>query len=177
MGVDQFDRTLAHVFSEDRHVNLEMVVMGLALASTPDGSDPYRDTILSAEEQAYTSRTGLWAADACGGSGDLAAIAIDAGASRPDPDGPDEENLRAELIVVDNEGDEDVDLGGWIIRDESTRHRFRFADGITIAPGDSVVVTSDSPGWRPGGSPVWNNGGDMALVQDPYGNIVARWRY
>lgn len=154
-----------------------MVVSGFAVASTPDESDPYRQAILDAEETAFSSRTGLWAADACGGSGNLAPISIDAEASLPDPDGPDDQNLRAELIVIDNGGSSAVDLDGWTIRDESTRHRFRFADGISIAPGDSIVVTSDAPGWDPGGSPVWNNSGDMALVQDPHGNVVARWRY
>lgn len=176
-GVDQFDRTLAHVFADDRHVNLEMVVLGLALASTPESSDPHREALLEAEETAYSNRTGLWGVDACGGSGDLAAISIDPGSSRPDPDGPDDQNLQAEFIVIDNHGGETIGLDGWTIRDESTRHRFTFANGISIAPGDSIVVTSDSPGWDPGDSPVWNNDGDMALVQDPDGNVVARWRY
>lgn len=176
-GIDQFDRTLAHVFAADRHVNLDMVAMGLALASTPDETDPYRAAILDAEESAYSNRTGLWATDACGDPGEPPALSIDTRASQPDPDGPDEANLHAELIVIRNEGDEPVDLDGWMIRDESARHRFTFAANASIAPGESLAVTSDSPGWEPGDGPVWNNGGDMVLVQDPDGNVVARWRY
>jgi micrococcal nuclease len=177
IGTDQFDRTLGHVFVGDRHVNLEMVTMGLALASTPEESDSYRRAILDAEEAAYSNGVGLWAVDACGGSGEPAALSIDSGSSQPDPGGPDGANLGAELIVIRNDGDDAVDLGGWMIRDESTRHRFTFAEGTSIAPGESISVSSDSSGWDPGDGPVWNNEGDMALIQDPAGNIVARWRY
>lgn len=177
LGVDQFDRALAHVFVGDRHMNLEMVELGLALASTPDEGDPYGAVVLGAEESAFADRTGLWSPDACGGHGDVAALSIGVASSRPDPVGPDEENLDAELIAIRNDGDVVVDLEGWTLRDESSRHRFRFGAGATIAPGEVLSVSSDAPGWTPGGSPVWNNGGDMALLQDPDGVVVARWRY
>ena len=39
------------------------------------------------------------------------------------------------------------------------------------------MVTSADPGWDPGGGPVWNNSGDMALLLDRHGRVVARWRY
>lgn len=176
-GTDQFDRTLAHVFAGSRHVNLDMVTLGLSLASTPADDDPYGEAILDAERSAYADRVGLWGPEACGGGGDSPELSIAGESSQPDPDGPDDDNLHDEFIVIRNNGDTVVDLGGWAIRDESSRHRFRFADGTEIAPGHELSVSSDSPGWDPGGTPVWNNDGDMALLQKEDGAVVARWRY
>jgi hypothetical protein len=38
-------------------------------------------------------------------------------------------------------------------------------------------VTSDNPGWEPGGTPVWNNDGDMALLLTTGGAVASRQRY
>jgi hypothetical protein len=40
-----------------------------------------------------------------------------------------------------------------------------------------MTIRSTDPGWVPGGSPVWSNGGDMVLVLDETGRVVARHRY
>lgn len=177
VGEDQFGRTLAHVFRGDHHVNLEMVELGLALASTPDETDPYREPILRAENEAFATKTGLWSATACGSEPPIPNVAIDPEGSVVDPPGPDDQDLAAEVLVVVNDGADPIDLSGWIIRDESTRHRFTFPSGTTIGPGGSVSVTSADARWDPGDSPVWNNDGDMALLQMPDGTVVSRWRY
>lgn len=176
-GTDQFDRTLAHVFAGDRHINLEMVSSGLALASSPDEQDPYRDIMVSTEEEAFESRAGLWAADACGSADGLAEVSIDPDQSEPDPPGPDGARLHDEVMTVVNNGHESVDLTGWTLRDESSRHRFSFPGGTSMEPGEFLEVHSDAVGWDPGGTPVWNNEGDMALLLDPSGTVVSRWRY
>lgn len=175
-GEDQFDRTLAHVFVGERHINLEMVEIGLSLASTPEEEDPYGPAILDAEDTAYNDGIGLWASDACGND-QIPDVEFDTGASVIDPPGPDEDVLDTEEIVVRNAGNDPFDMEGWILRDESTRHRFTFDGQSTLQSGDSVVITSADPGWDPGGGSVWNNGGDMALLQLPDGTVVARWRY
>lgn len=177
MGIDQFDRTLAHVFTGDRHINLEMVELGLSLASTPDEDDPYRSAILEGEEHAFDDGLGLWAPDACGSSGPIPDVDIDAASSEYDPAGPDDDVLDQEALVLFNDGDTTVNLGGWILRDESTRHRYTFQANVSLAPGESYTVSSADSGWDPGGSSVWNNGGDMALLQLPDGTVVSRWRY
>jgi hypothetical protein len=133
--------------------------------------------MLSSEEDAFESRTGLWAADACGTADGLADVSIDPGQSVPDPPGPDGAGLHDEVMTVVNNGHESVDLTGWTLRDESSRHRFGFPGGTSIEPGDSHEVHSDAVGWDPGGTPVWNNDGDMALLLDPSGTVVSRWRY
>jgi competence protein ComEC len=73
-------------------------------------------------------------------------------------------------------------MGGWIIRDASSVHRFEFPVGTSLEPGGSVVVftgcTTRSAGlaWCADG-PVWNNGGDTVVVQTPEGTVVDRLRY
>lgn len=176
VGEDQFGRALAHVFDGRRHVNLEMVELGLAIASTPDEADPYAGAILEAEEEAFRSGFGLWAAHACGDD-PLPAAVIEPERSNVDPDGPDDSRLGDETVAIYNMGPETIDLSGWHIRDESTRHRFTFPPSTELGPGERLVVASSDPGWDPGQSAIWNNDGDMALLQTPEGNVVSRWRY
>ncbi|HEX6299535.1 MAG TPA: lamin tail domain-containing protein [Acidimicrobiia bacterium] len=176
VGIDQFDRTLAHVLFDDRHINHEMVAIGLALVSDPV-DDPYRAVLLDAEEAAFDTGMGLWAGDACGVGPPSPDIAIDPAASEPDPRGPDEDRLGDEVVTVANQGTETVDISGWTLRDTSSRHRYTFPEGTVVGPGEAFEVRSDHPGWSPGSSAVWNNDGDMALLLDPVGQVVSRWRY
>jgi len=176
VGSDQFGRTLAHVFHDEAHLNLDMVAAGLAIASNPE-DDPHGEAILFAEDRAYATGVGLWGSTACGSSRVPPTVEIDESGSTVDPGGPDDRDLSDELIVLVNRGSESVDLSDWVLRDESSRHRYTFDDGTALGPGASVVITSADPGWDPGDSPVWNNDGDMALLQDASGTVVARWRY
>jgi len=177
MGVDQFGRTLAHVFEGDRHINVELVEKGLVFASTPEEDDPYSGVLLEAEGRAYDESVGLWADDACGSEHQLPNTVIDPDLSDVDPEGPDESRLADESIAILNPGRGTIDLTGWILRDESTRNRFTFPPVTTLGPGERVIVASSDTGWSPGGGPVWNNSGDMALLQLPDGTVVSRWRY
>lgn len=176
-GLDQFGRTLAHVFVGDLNVNLEIVAKGFAMASTPDEGDLHGDEILAAEQNAYEERLGLWGPTACGTPGPLPDVMIDVDSSSPNPAGPDDENLASEMITLVNMGTTGVDLSGWILRDESSRNRYTFPSGVVIEPGERVSITSADPSWSRGDGAVWNNDGDMAIVQDPLGTTVDRWRY
>jgi len=173
-GRDQYGRRLATVVVDGMDVNLEMVRLGHAVALSDGG-----DTLISAEDSAATQRRGLWSATACGPAVDsgLAVVQIVA-----DPPGPDDADLAGEYVVLANDGPT-ADLTGWVLRDESSVHRFRFPDGFRLGAGESVVVRTgcgnDSPTelhWCAGG-PVWNNGGDMALLLDESGNVAVRVRY
>lgn len=177
IGFDQFGRSLAYVLDESMNINLEMVTLGLALATTPGEEDPLGPALIDAEQAAFDARVGLWALDACGRDRSLPRLTFDIAASQPDPLGPDEQALAEEIVVIVNTGSETVDLSGWIVRDESSRHRFVFAAGTSLSAGESLAITSADDGWTPGASPVWNNGGDLALLQDANGTVVARWRY
>lgn len=159
-GFDQYGRTLAYVNEGGRDVNLEMVEMGLAIATTPDSGDGF----IAEEEHAYESGLGLWGDDACG-QGPIPGVVIVALDSS------------GETIVLRNEQTTAVDLSSWTLRDESSRHRYTFPTGAILEPGEQMTIISDHHGWDPGGSPVWNNDGDMALLLDRDGRVVDRWRY
>lgn len=174
-GTDQFGRTLAHVWDGDRHINLELVRLGLAIAA-PDPDEPFGKELLDAEAGARGDGTGIWGAEACG-TGPIPHLVVEPSLSVFNPRGPDDEHLEDERVVVRNAGDVAVDLTGWSVRDESSRHRYSFPPGARLGPGETMIVTSDDPGWSPGGSPVWNNDGDIAIILDPSGRIADSWRY
>jgi endonuclease YncB( thermonuclease family) len=173
-GEDQFDRVLAWVAEGARDINLELVALGLALATTPES--PADTALVDAEEEAYRTGAGLWSPTACG-TAPLPQVEVNGPNSVFDPPGPDDEVLEEEVVVIVNNGSEPVELDGWVLRDESSRHRYRFADGTVLAPGSSIRVRSSEPGWSPGGSAVWSNDGDLVLVLDDTGRVVARHRY
>lgn len=178
-GDDQFDRTLASVWLEEKMINLDLVHLGFAIALTPGDGEPYGTALLDAEEEAFQAGRGLWSDGACGSDGPVPAIEFDLGASQFNPPGPDDEVLDDEYIVIVNRGNEDVDLGAWTLRDESSRNRLVFDESVTLGAGDMLTISSGcstDPGWC-GPGPVWNNSGDMALLLDPSGRVVARARY
>jgi endonuclease YncB( thermonuclease family) len=175
LGTDQFDRTLAHLWIDDTLIGLTMVTDGLVLGPTPNPGDPHGDRILTAEDEAYSDGRGLWAHDACGASGPVPDVTIDT--RDYDPTGPDGEHLDLETVTVINNSDQPLDLTGWVLRDESSRHRFHFEASTSIEVGGSVTVRSSDRNWDPGSGAVWNNDGDMALLLDDFGRVIDRTRY
>ena len=176
---DQFGRTLANVWLDEELVSLGMVVEGLAIAQSPDGANPLAESLIQAEEAAYEARIGLWSETACGGSAAVPAIRIDLDESVFDPSGPDDAVIEEEQITLVNDTITVIDLRGWTLRDESSRNRLVFPEGTTLEPGASLRISSGcstSPAWC-SGAPIWNNDGDMALLLDPLGTVVARARY
>lgn len=176
---DQFDRNLASVWNREELVNLALVERGLALALTPGEGDPLGRLLIAAENDAYEAGIGLWSLDACGAKGPLPGLSIDLGESQIDPPGPDEDDLEEEYVVIVNDDDISHDLSGWTLRDESSRNRLEFGEGTTIDAAESLVVSSGCEtklSWC-SGSPIWNNSGDMVLLLDETGRVVARARY
>ncbi|HEU4915345.1 MAG TPA: thermonuclease family protein [Acidimicrobiia bacterium] len=175
VGRDQFGRTLAYLWLGDRLVNLEQVAGGLAIATTPEVGDVRGETLLESEDQAYESGLGMWSDTVCGASGPPPSVDISGSVSSFDPPGPDDEVLGQEWVALSSE--EGVDLSGWTIRDESSVHRCLLPGEFSIVSGAERIVASTDPCWDPGDSSVWNNGGDMALLLDTAGRVVARLRY
>lgn len=172
-GTDQYGRVLARVEADGADLALRLIGDGHGVAMA-DASHP--DDLVGAEEAAFHDRQGLWDPAACG-SEPLPLVGFDPGASLTNPPGPDGDALGAEVVVIVNHGTHPIDLDGWVLRDASSRHRFRFEPGTTIQPGERIGIPSSSRGWTPGGSPVWSNEGDIALLVDDSGTVVARWRY
>lgn len=172
-GTDQYGRVLARVEADGADLALRLIRDGHGVAIA-DESHP--DDLVGAEEAAFRERQGLWDPAACG-SGALPPVGFDPDASLTNPPGPDGDALGAEVVFIVNRGIHPIDLDGWALRDASSRHRFRFEPGTTIQPGQRLGIPSSSRGWTPGGSPVWSNDGDIALLVDDSGAVVARWRY
>jgi micrococcal nuclease len=175
---DQFGRILAYAYAGGVAVNRALVEGGYALALDTD--HPRLAEFLAAEEQAYAAGAGLWAADACGAPSPAVLALVDIEA---DPPGPDEDDLNGEWVLLANEGAEAADLTGWVLRDESSQNRYSFPDGFLLPAGAEVAVHTGcgTDGradlhWCADG-PMWNNGGDAALLLDPAGNVAARLRY
>jgi micrococcal nuclease len=176
ISTDQFDRTLAYVWLDELLVNEDLVSGGFAIATTPtEEGDPHGERLIAAEEGAFRAGAGVWSATVCGSLTRLPEISIDADGSVFDPSGPDDEVLDGESVSLTST--ETVDAGGWTIRDESSQHRCRLAPGTVITKETGLIVTSAHECWDPGNSSVWNNGGDMILVLDESGTVMARHRY
>jgi micrococcal nuclease len=175
---DQFGRLLAYAYAGDDLANLALVEAGFVLALQDD--HPRLAEFLRADEHAFASGLGMWAADACGAPapGAITLLHIEA-----NPPGPDEDDLNGEWVLLENQGEQAADLTGWVLRDESSEHRYRFPEATLLEPGGQAAVYtgcgSDGASdlyWCKGG-PVWNNGGDTALLLDPQGNVSDRLRY
>ena len=109
-----------------------------------------------------------------GGDDPAAALAITE--VHADADGNDHENLNDEYLVLENTGDEALDLSGWEVRDEAD-HSYRFPAGFTLDPGQRVTLYTGSGEdtgtelyWESGRA-VWNNGGDTIYVYDDRGTL------
>jgi hypothetical protein len=179
IGSDQFGRTLANLWLEEELLNLTIVLEGMAIGQTADDANPYGQSVLDAEEIAFQDEVGLWAPGACGGAGEVMGLEIDADTSVFDPEGPDDDYLDLEKVTIRNKSEGDIDMGGFTLRDESSANRYVFPEGSTIAVDGVIEVTSGCEATFAiceGGS-IWNNGGDMVLVLDRHGNVVARLRY
>lgn len=174
---DQYGRLLRYVELDGADVGAELVRAGLALARRypPDNAraDEYEDAQAAAED----AGAGMWGADACGGGATDAELVISE--IRFDADGDDNQNLNDEWVRITNRGGSAVGLTGWVLKDTSASHRYRFPDEFVLEPGASVTVRTgcgtDSGTdlhWCNEGSAVWNNSGDTAFLLDPAGGIV-----
>ena len=175
---DQFGRLLAYAYAGDGLLNLALVETGFVLALQDD--HPRLAEFLRADEQAFASGLGMWAADACGppSGASITLLQIEA-----NPPGPDEDALNGEWVLLQNQGEQAADLTGWVLRDESSVNRYAFPAGTLLAPEQQLRVhagcgegSATDLYWCSDG-PVWNNGGDTALLLDPQGNVASLLAY
>lgn len=171
---DQFGRHLAVAVVDQMNVNESALSSGHALVVSAEGID--RDSFVAAEESARSARTGMWADDICGASGRRAILEIVE--LDYNPPGPDENET---VVIVNNESD-NIDLDGFVLRDESSVNRFVLPpvvlaelDRLTVRVTNCRVVQSAFD-WC-SEQPVFNNDGDTAMLLDPFGRVVALARY
>jgi len=164
-------------------INEWLVLEGAALARSSFGHE-WDDAFDAAEVLAKEQEVGMWSPDTCGS--DAVARISQVWFDAP---GRDDENPNGEWIRIVNSGEDELDLTGWVVRDESTRHRFIFPDGTSLGPGAALQVfsgcdaSSSDPApteaadelglfWCAPDGPVWSNSGDTALLLDAFGRTV-----
>jgi endonuclease YncB( thermonuclease family) len=172
---DQFDRLLRYLYVDGLNVNLALIANGDAIALQGDHSLD-ADFVDMAASAAAVDR-GLWAPDACGSEPPPDSVAIVDYSYNPS--GRDEDDLNGEWIAIANSGLEPIELSSWILRDESTQHRYQFPRDYVLGARAEVLVHSgcgrDSATdlyWC-ADDPVWSNGGDTAILQLPSGVVVS----
>ena len=175
---DDFGRQLGFLVADDVFVNLALIETGhvVARAQSNHGFDrEFEDAEMSASNRS----AGLWAPDACGTPTNAELRIVEVFEDAP---GDDRQNPNGEYVIIVNDGSATVDLNGWAIRDESTRHRFSFPD-MTAPAGIEIVIRTGCGDnsfdtdpvevfWCDPEPPVWNNGGDTAFLLDPNGAIA-----
>lgn len=175
---DQFGRLLRYVYAGNRNVNLALVESGAALAlQTGHSLEP---GFVAATDTAAADQRGMWSPDACGPQEPPPAATISDYVF--DPPGSDTDHPNDEWVEIIVESGT-TDMSEWILRDESTQHRFEFPRGFSLGMGQSVTVHSGCGSdttrdlfWC-AGDPVWSNGGDTIILQSPTGSVVARERF
>lgn len=176
---DQYGRLLRYLYVDGLNVNLALIANGDAVALQGDHS--LDDDFTAIADAAAGDALGMWSPRACGGNEPTPDLQIVDYVYNPG--GRDEDNMNDEWVAIANMSEENVTVRGWILRDESTRHRYRFPDGFTIDAGDEVVVhsgcaqdTATDLFWC-ADDPVWSNGGDTVILQSSDGTVVARDRF
>lgn len=167
---DRFGRRLADILVDNGWARTEMIDRGWGLATGDDPADRER------MKRAATEQRGLWG-DGCGSPVETG---LEIGPVQVDPPGWDRDNLNGEWVTVVNRAATSIDLDGWVIRDDTTGHRFEL--GGALEPDQTLTVRSgrgsDTTTERHLNEtfPVWSNDGETVLLVDPTG-VVAHWAF
>ena len=169
--VDSSGRLLRHVYVEPYgiSVNYEMIRTGMAFwypySSGTDMDESYQE----AQESAAYDHVGLWTESQYN-------ITIDY--IEYDPEGSE---VDGEYLIITNHDNYNINMEGWYLQDEAARTAYEF--NYTLEINTSVRIYTGSGednqttlfwGWYQG---IWNNGGDMAILQDENGLMVDYYRY
>ena len=167
--VDTSGRLLRHVYVDGISVNYEMIRMGMAFwypySSGTDMDESYQE----AQESAANDHVGLWTESQYN-------ITIDY--IEYDPEGSE---VDGEYLIITNHDNYNINMEGWYLQDEAARTAYEF--NYTLDADTSIRVYTGSGednetalfwGWYQG---IWNNGGDMAILQDENGLMVDYYRY
>ncbi len=181
-----YGRLLGYLVVDGENFNRLLLTNGLARVY--DSRFTERERFYEAESTAREAGTGLWACATDTGAGATATATSESTDGRvrvvevnADAPGDDNENPNGEYVVLENAGDERLDLSGWRVADEAG-HAYTFGD-VTLDPGERVTLYTGSGSDTTGSvywgrsSAVWNNGGDTVTVRDADGDVVARRSY
>ena len=166
---DSSGRLLRHVYVDGVSVNYEMIRMGMAFwypySSGTDMDESYQE----AQESAANDHIGLWTESQYN-------ITIDY--IEYDPEGNE---VDGEYLIITNHDNYNINMEGWYLQDEAARTAYEFNYTLDVDTSIRVYTGSGEDnetalfwGWYQG---IWNNGGDMAILQDENGLMVDYYRY
>lgn len=167
---DRFGRTLADLYVDGWSVTESLVAGGHGMA-TRDRTD-WRALM----KDAAADGLGIWG-PRCG---DVLTTDLRLGDIQANPPGPDEDVLEDEWVEIVNRSDDTIDLDGWVLRDDTTSHRFTL-DG-SLGPDDVLRVrtgngnSSGNDRYLGEDFPVWSNSNETVLLIDPFG-VVTDWAF
>ena len=172
-----YGRLLGYVYHDGTDVNELLLERGHARVYPSQFSK--RDRYESVTADAMARGVGIWGyADEP--KNEVDGLAIDS--INYDADGDDNENPNGEFVVFLNQADQRLNLTDYRVHDEAGKE-YVFPDGVTLAPGESVVLRSgsgtDGEGTLYWGNsrPIWNNDGDTVTILAPNGTVVAEQPY
>ena len=166
---DSSGRLLRHVYVDGISVNYEMIRTGMAFwypySSGTDMDESYQE----AQESAANDHVGLWTESQYN-------ITIDY--IEYDPEGNE---VDGEYLIITNHDNYNINMEGWYLQDEAARTAYEFNYTLDVDTSIRVYTGSGEDnetalfwGWYQG---IWNNGGDMAILQDEDGLMVDYYRY
>ena len=97
-------------------------------------------------------------------------------------DPEDGDPIQDEYVSFVNQGDETLDLDGYVVYDEAD-NSYTFG-AVSVDPGATITLytgtgsdTDDTVYWGRTGTAIWNNGGDTVFVEDTDENLVLEYSY
>ncbi len=182
---DRYDRLLVYIRDDGKLFNYRLIAQGYARVY--DSEFTKRDRFYSAESKAQREKIGLWECRDGQGetrttNGAVGTTGLTIARVHADADGNDHDNLNDEYFVLQNSGNDAVDIAGWTISDDSG-HTYRVPSGVSMKPGTTLTLYSGAGSnsatelyWG-SDSAVWNNGGDTIIVRNAGGDVVLRKQY
>jgi len=166
IDTDRYGRLLRYIFLGDKFINSEMVKNGFAHVYLTNYNLRYRDKLLNAQEYAKIHEFGIWKHSKYYGCIKLDDFSF---------------SDKNEFVKFKNFCNFPVYLDGWYLKDESSRHKFKF-NKITLG-SDSSLTLHTGYGydnltdifWNH--KPIWNNEGDTVFLYDDDNLLVFSYSY
>ncbi len=202
---DRYDRPLIYLYraSDGLFINEAMLADGFAQLLTYPPNVAHVDAFQEAQRVAREAGNGLWGASCSDDEGQEQALASGGAASEGtasggaasgsgdvviaqvnwDGPGNDVEFNTSEHIVLRNDSDAAVDVGGWSLTD-AVDHRIVIPASFVIPPGGELRVhtgpgdQADDAHHDGQGQAIWNNsGGDTVTLRDAAGTVIDEQSY
>ena len=172
---DSFGRMLRWVYlRNDTEISINQVLVSGGLAFVDYCENSKKEELLERENQAREMGVGLWEKSIYYNQINITSLAYN-------PDGSDRDNMNGENLTFHNDGNETINLTGWIIQDRAG-HSYEFLEyivepevGFTIYCGNGEDNQTEV--YWGSNSPIWNNDGDRMTLRDIDGYLVNEFKY